>query len=187
MGTSITTTDEELLKSFLSGDVCAYKFIYDRYWILLYKHARYMLKNDEEAKDVVQEVFTELWQYSHNQLSGYTLPAFLYTVTRNKILNIIKHLKVEAKYTKELRHTFPLAIEGADNVTLLRELTAQIEAGIESLPPKMREIFLLSRNQHKSYKEISTQLALSDKTVKKQISNALHILRHKISLFILFF
>jgi RNA polymerase sigma-70 factor (ECF subfamily) len=187
MSTSIMTSDEDLLKSFLSGDNYAYKAIYDKYWMLLYQHARYMLKDDEEAKDIVQEVFTELWERNHEQLSKYTLPAFLYTVCRNKILNIIKHLKVEARYAHELQFTNQFAVDSTDDLTIIRELSNRIEAGIQSLPPKMREVFLLSRNEHKTYKEISMQLELSDKTVKKQISNALYILRNKITSFIIIF
>lgn len=187
MSTFIPTSDEDLLNSFLSGDVCAYKAIYDRYWMLLYQHARHMLKNDEEAKDVVQEVFTELWERNYKRLAGYTLPAFLYTATRNKILNIIKHLKVEAKYADELQYQALFAVESADDLIMLRELTAKIEAGIAALPPRMREVFLLSRREHKTYQEISNQLKLSDKTVKKQISNALYMLRNRLALFLTFF
>jgi RNA polymerase sigma-70 factor (family 1) len=183
----IKVSDEELLKSFLNGDDLAYKAIYDRYWQLLYRHARYMLKNDEDAKDVIQEVFTDLWQRSNEQLVNFTLSAYLYTTTRNKILNIIKHLKVEAKYAHELQYKSLLATESADDLAITKELTAMIEAGIESLPPKMREVFLLSRAANKSYKEISFELSISDKTVKKQVSNALHLLRGKLSSFFIFF
>jgi RNA polymerase sigma-70 factor (family 1) len=186
-GIVIKMSDEELLQLFLNGNDFAYKAIYDRYWLLLYKHARHMLKNDEDAKDVIQEVFTDLWERRNEQLTNYTLPAFLYTATRNKILNIIKHLKVEAKYAHELQYKSLLATESADDLAITNELTAIIEAGIQSLPPKMREVFLLSRNANKSYKEISAELSISDKTVKKQVNNALHVLRGKLSSFLLFF
>jgi RNA polymerase sigma-70 factor (family 1) len=180
-------SDEYLLKSFISGDNQAYKAIYDKYWLLLYQHARAMLQNDDEAKDVIQEVFVELWLADKDKLSQYALPAFLYTITRNKILNIIKHLKVEAKYANELQLSGYYNTASADDRAIVHELTQQIEMHIQSLPPKMRKIFVLSRKEHKSYKEIAAELEISDKTVKKQINNALHVLRKRLTVLFTFF
>jgi RNA polymerase sigma-70 factor (ECF subfamily) len=180
-------SDENLLTSFVSGDNQAYRTIYEKYWLLLYQHARTMLRNDDEAKDIVQEVFMELWVADREKLSQYSLPSFLYTVTRNKILNIIKHLKVEAKYADELQYIPSESNVGTDSLAILHELTLQIENHIQSLPPKMREIFLLSRKEYRSHKEIAAELEISDKTVKKQINNALHVLRKRLTFLATFF
>lgn len=67
-----------------------------------------------------------------------------------------------------------------DQQLLEQELKEAIEKEIALLPPKMREVFELSRKQDLSYKEIADQLHISDKTVKKQVNNALHILREKL-------
>lgn len=180
-----TLLDNELLLAFRSGDRCAFEVIYDRYWLRLYYHARNMLGSDEEAKDVVQEVFTDLWAKATSKNTDLPLDVFLYTATRNKVLNLLKHLKVEAKYVDHAQAFLNGHVECSDAMTRQRELAKIIEEGISSMPVKMREIFELSRKNHKSYKEISTQLNISDKTVKKQISNALHILKVKLNYFLL--
>ena len=74
-----------------------------------------------------------------------------------------------------------------DSLVRERDLARRIEAEIQSLPPKMRAVFELSRKEHKSYKEISDYLNISDKTVKKQVNNALHILRTKLTSLLMFF
>jgi RNA polymerase sigma-70 factor (ECF subfamily) len=189
MSTLLYTDDEDLLISFQLGDDSAYEIIYDRYWALLYRHARKMLQNDEEAKDVVQEVFMMLWTRLSTQGVNQPLAAFLYAATRNKVLDQLKHSKVKARYAASLQQETERQLQTPDSLVRERQLAQQIESEIQFLPPKMREIFVLSRREYKSYKEISEQLQISDKTVKKQVSNALQILRVRLGtlLFLIFF
>ena len=179
--------DDDLLLLFQSGDREAYELIYDRSWYILYCHARKMLQNDEEAKDVVQDVFTTLWAKASDQTIKPPLRAFLYTITRNKILDQLKHSKVKAKYMASLKSEMEQQGQLPDSFVRERDLARQIEKEIQALPPKMRVIFELSRKSYKSHREISTQLNISDKTVKKQVSNALQILKVKLEMFLFFF
>lgn len=68
--------DNDILLSFLAGDKRAYEVIYDRFWPILYRHARKMLQNEEDAKDVVQEVFTMLWTRVNENTIKPPLAAF---------------------------------------------------------------------------------------------------------------
>ena len=179
--------DEEVLHSFQQGDKNAYELIYDKYWAILYRHARKMLQNDEEAKDVVQEVFVMLWIKADEAAIHSPLAAFLYTATRNKILDQIKHSKVKAKYMASLKEEMENQVQPPDAMVRQRDLAHQIELEIKALPTKMREIFELSRKEYRTHKEISEYLNISDKTVKKQISNALHILKAKLGPLLIFF
>lgn len=178
-----TLSDEQLLLCFQSGDKHAYELIYERYWAILFRHAQKILQDEEEAKDVVQEVFTIFWIKAESLLPTQPIAAFLYTATRNKVLDHLKHCKVKTKYLVALRLMMEHQSPPADEHIIEKELARQIEQEIEFLSPRMKEIFKLSREQHKSYKEISKQLEISDKTVKKQISNALHLLKGKFQLF----
>jgi RNA polymerase sigma-70 factor (ECF subfamily) len=146
-----------------------------------------MLQNDEEAKDIVQEVFTTLWVKASDQTIQPPLAAFLYTVTRNKILDQLKHSKVKARYMASLKLEMESQTELPDCFVRQRDLARQIEKEIQALPPKMREVFELSRKSYMSHREISEQLNISDKTVKKQVSNALQILKVKLEMFLFFF
>jgi RNA polymerase sigma-70 factor (family 1) len=183
-------SDDELLRSFQSGEDTAFELIYDRYWGILYRHARKMLQNDDEAKDMVQETFTTFWLKVKKQGSPMINPplaAFLYTVTRNKILDQLKHAKVKSNYLDALQLE-PTAYDPLpDSLVIAAELARQIEKEVQALPKKMREIFELSRKEYKTHQEISVQLNISDKTVKKQVSNALNILKNKLNVFFTLF
>ena len=172
-------SDEEILLSFQSGNRQAYELIYERYWMVLFRHADKILQDEEEAKDVVQEVFTILWLKGASLLPHQPVAAFLYTTTRYKVLDHLKRSKVKTKYLDALKLMMEQRNPIPDQQLIEKELARQIEQEIESLPPRMKEIFKLSREQYQSHKEISEQLNISDKTVKKQISNALHLLKDK--------
>ena len=184
-------SDDELLLAFQSGDKRAYEVIYNRYWQILYRHARKMLQDETSAKDVVQEVFTVLWIRVAEVEIKPPLAAYLYSLTRNRILDLIKHSKVEVKYLQSLKDIMEVTAALPDSQYIERELFDQIEEEIRNLPEKMRVIFELSRKEYKSHKEIAEMLKLSDLTVKKQVSNAVQILKKKfggsIHIFLIFF
>jgi len=137
------------------------------------------LKDMEAAKDVVQDVFTTLWIKSAEKNIRPPLAAFLYTLIRNKILDRIKHSKVEAKYLASLKQVMSLSEALPDRMYIEKELYDQIEKEISQLPEKMRIIFEKSRKEYKSNQEIAEELSISNKTVRNQLSNAVRILRNK--------
>jgi len=173
-------TDEELVDLLKSGDEAAFAEIYERYWSVLFLHARNLLRENEEAADIVQELFTGLWSKAASiQLTG-ALSSYLYKAVRNRVFDHLKHKKVMNDYLKSI-NDFMLGEQFvSDSLLREKELALIIENGINALPPKMREIFILSRKQHLSYQQIAAQLNISEHTVKSQVSNALRILRTKV-------
>ncbi len=176
-------TDQELTDLLTSGDQQAYTEIYDRYIFVLLNHIYNRTHDREEAKDIVHEVFARLWANREGLEITSSLAGFLYTSARNIVLNQVTRKKVEAKYfnsiLKFLEH--PQVI--TDHKVRENQLIAIIEKEIAALPPKMREVFELSRKQHLSHREIAEKLAISEQTVSKHVTNALKILRIKLGLF----
>ncbi|MBE5321179.1 RNA polymerase sigma-70 factor [Pedobacter sp. MR2016-19] len=177
--------DQELLALFREGEYAAYQVIYKRYWAILFRHARRMLQNDEEAKDAVQDIFTMLWLKGPTLFVNSTLSAFLYSSLRHKIFDIIDRNKVKGDYFNSLESFIDKGELTTDNIIREKELAALIEKEISFLPEKMREVFELSRKSHLSYKEIAEKMNITDNTVKKQINNALKLLRFKLGVIIL--
>lgn len=175
-------SDVELAALLKRHDQGAFTEIYNRYWSVLYLHARHMLHQQDLATDVIQEVFTKLWDKSEELEFTVGLNAYLYRSVRNTILNMIRREKVEAGYLTELGHFFQEGTYDTEEQLNFNELSRLIEAEIELLPPKMREVFVLSRKFNLSHASIAEQLNISDQTVKKQINKALHILRLKLNL-----
>lgn len=172
--------DQALVTLLKEGDELAFAELHSRYKAVLFIHAYRMLGNEDEAKDVVQELFTTLWSRRNDTPAISSLASYLYSAVRNKVLDCIARKKTEEKYIRSLA----LFMEEGENMTEKeireKELTRLIEREISLLPARMREIFELSRYENLSYKEIAEELNISDKTVKKQVSNALIILRKKL-------
>lgn len=181
-------TDAELFLLVKEGDNTAFSEIYDRYWELLFRHAKRMTRDDGVAQDIVQDVFISLWDKIEETDMKFSLSSYLYTSVRNKILNLIEHNKVRNNYLQSMTLFIPQGENLTDHRVRDRMLKEKIEQEVLLLPVKMKQVFEMSRKQNMSYKEIAETLNLSDKTVKKQINNALKILRFKLtSLLLLLF
>ncbi len=173
-------SDQHLLSLVGENDERAFAALYQRYKGVLYLHACRLLEDEDEAKDALQELFTKLWIKRHELELRSSLSSYLYAVLRNQILDTFAHKKVEEKYIDSLQQFLEEGECVTDDYIREKELTALIEKEVALLPKKMRTVFEMSRKVHLSYKEIAFELDISDKTVKKQMNNALRILRHKL-------
>ena len=178
--------DSELLHQLMLGDVCAFTEIYNRYKRILYQHAINMLKSREEAKDVLQETFVNLWDNREDLIIKTNLSGYLYKSISNRVLNLMAHKQVESKYISSLQGFIDKGEFITDHRIRERQLAALIEKEIADLPPKMREVFRMSRISNLSHKEIAEELSLSEHTVRTQVRNALRLLRVKLGLLTLF-
>lgn len=170
-------SDAELLELLQSGKEAAFAAIYERYWSVLYAHSFKMLRHHEQARDIVQEVFTRLWMEAPHLPTTTNLGGYLFVLARNKVLNQLaqqqtrqEHLRSIARFAEEQPRT---PLEQLSE----KELADFVEQEIQQLPPKMKAVFELSRKQQFTHREIAETFHLSDKTVKKQIHNALKIIR----------
>src|ERR1700744_1879749 len=175
-------SDHELISLFQEGNEDAYIEIYNRYKWLLHAHAYKKLGDRDAANDIVQDLFTSLWLKRHDVFISTTLSAYLYTAVRNRVLNIIEHKAVESKHIDSLLEFANGYVAATDHLVREKQLMEIIEKEIADLPPKMREVFELSRKSHLSHREIAEQLNVSEETVKKQVKNALKILRIRLGL-----
>lgn len=173
-------SDHVLLEHFKDGDRLAYEEIYHRYWALLFSHGRKILQEDEEAKDLVQDVFTVLWRDGKTLILKTSLSAYLYAVLRYKVFDLMDRNKVKNGYLDSLEHFIKENNYSSDYLIREKQLEQLIEQEITALPSKMREIFELSRKANLTYQQISEKLGITDHTVKKQMNNALRILRKKL-------
>jgi len=175
-------TDSELIALLREGDQAAYTVIYRRYFKLLYLHAFRKLGNEENAKDVIQEIFTVLW-VKREEIGQTNLAAYLYTSVRNRIIDLYSRQQVAGKYVQSIQKFAETYHEATDHLVRERDMSALIEKEIQALPPRMREIFELSRKGNLSHKEIAEHLDISEHTVATQVTRALKTLRVKLGIF----
>lgn len=173
--------DPELTTLLKEGDETAFTEIYNRYWKLIYAHVYKMIREEDDAKDVVQEVFSNLWLKAASIKSNTNISGLLYTAARNRVFDLIEKNKVRSDYIGEIAAF--LSDPRNDQVDTIDEkrILEILEREIQKLPPKMREIFELSRKEDLSHKEIASKLNISEQTVKKQIQNALKAIKPKLN------
>jgi len=162
-------SDEDLVEGLHAGIIIFFEAIYKRYASKLYAAVYNILRNKEACEDLIQELFTELW-FKRSHLVISKLNAYLYTSARNKALMVLRSGKV----ILDLEVISMLVSDySSDDLVMENEIKECLEREISALPPKCREIFVLSRQEQMSHKEISSKLNISLKTVENQISTAL--------------
>lgn len=177
-------SDIELVSRIRKGEEASFAEVYNRFYGVLYIHAYKRLQNEEEARDVMQELFTALWVKRETLFIAANLSGYLYSAVRNRILDMISHRKVEEKYIDSLQHYIDHDFTYADHLVRERDLARLIEQEIVNLPPKMRETFELSRKSNLSHREIAMIMGVSEQTVRTQVKKALKILRLKLGVWI---
>ncbi len=165
--------DEILIDKLKEGKPEAFEEIYNRYWKKLLQFA--ILKTDsiEISKEIVQELFINLWE-RRSELEISNLEYYLFAATKYKI---IKELKKKYKTESLSESTENYADNLPESSLETDELREKIAESINKLPTKTKEVFVKSRIENLSHKEISEALDVSQKAVEYHISQALKLLR----------
>lgn len=160
--------DSELLEQLRQGNGQAFRQIYDAYGRRLYYFARSLNLSAEDADEIVQETFVRLWIHHHRTEPGKTLHAYLITIARNLIYNLLKKKAVKERYINELMR-YPTETGEIDH----HELHRIIEKGVEALPDKRKRVFRMSRFEGYSNQQIAEELCISKSTVENHLNKAL--------------
>jgi RNA polymerase sigma-70 factor (family 1) len=175
-------SDFILLSQLQGGDHRAFIEIYDRYYKVILTFCLKKLKDKEQAKDIVQDVFTNIWHKREKLEIKSSLPGFLIISAKNRILDLFAHSLVQTKFRYTLTDSDQLS-NGTDFLIREKQLQFQIKQAVDSLPKKRRKVFELSRYENLSRKEIAKTLSLSERTVNNHLVNALSRLKSILGLF----
>ncbi|MFT2010545.1 RNA polymerase sigma-70 factor [Pontibacter sp. 13R65] len=179
-----TVPDNEILvrQTFQSDPKLGCELLYRHYYKSLCSHATRFVYSKSIAEDLVSDVFCQFYLQGTFQNITTSYRTFLYKSVRNKAYN---YLRLEASKSLELDQTYEEGradlSEQPDSVLQYDELRQEVEAAINSLPPKCRKIYLMHRFEDKKYAEIATELKLSLKTVEAQLSKASKIIKKAIA------
>ena len=171
-------TASGLTEKISQGDKLSFTDAFTSYYPGLCYYAEKLVHDHDESHSLVQQVFVDLWIKREKLIIEQSLKAYLYSAVRNNALDFLKHKAVETKYLREVQ---PLTSSDDTNLIEEAELNSRINAAIEALPKKCREIFLLCRFNDLQYNEIAVKLGISVKTVEMQMGIALKKLRIKLS------
>ncbi len=169
--------DEEILTMLSNGNQKSIDLLFDRYYTYLCNVIYRVINDADYAEDIVQEIFTDIWRKRESINVQSSLRAYLRRAAVNRSLNHIR--KQRMKFDENEEAIIDIESDTIDGQKEMEkdELEKRIHDCIDSLPPKCKLVFSMSRFENMSYQEIANHLDISIKTVENQISKALRILR----------
>ena len=157
-------------------DKDSFENLFREYFSPLISFARKILVDEDDAREVVQKVFINLWEKREEIDLSTSLKSYLFTSVHNRSLNVIRDRK---KFSFEEVPDMAGDWDVSAQIESM-ELEEKINEALQALPEKCRQIFELNRFDGLKYSEIAAQLEISVKTVENQMSKALRILREKL-------
>jgi RNA polymerase sigma factor (sigma-70 family) len=176
MGTPLPKQDIELLEGLRNDEPKAFENLFNNYWQDLYRAARRRIKDEAAAEDLVQDIFTSLWQRRYNLAINTTLEGYLHTSLKYKIIKLASSASLHEEAVQHLLYRME-QIEGSIlDVLSANDLKKTMSDAISSFPKNMQDIFVL-RIENYSIDEIAAALGLSKQTVKNNNTEALKRLK----------
>ena len=154
-----------------------YKQCFDQYFDPLRNYLYYKCGDSDLATDIVQDVFLKVWEKPIDVISK-NIKSLLYKMVNDAFLDHLRKKKVANKYLSRL--DLNLNSNSPDDILEFEELKQQYETSLAALGEKQRSVFLMSRMEDLTYKEIAERLSISVKAVEKRMSQALKVLKQKV-------
>jgi len=173
--------DNNLIQSLQKGNVAAFDSLFEVYSPKLYGFALKYFKNEGDSEELVQEVFVKVWENRQKLKSELSFKSYLFTIALNQIRKHFNKKAISLRYIQSLQQDPEF-----ENIQPIYDcnyesILQQINLIIEQMPPRRREIFLKSKLEGKSSKEIATELNISAGTVDNHVSEALRFIRSRLT------
>ncbi len=179
--------NSRILRLLQEGDENAFEQIFHFYYNQVYTFVLNTLYNTTFAEDITQTVFITLWEKRDTIDPETNIEPLLYTIARNHVYRQTEQLLRRFKYEQTQKENIPAEYSAEEDVNnlFLEKILSEL---IEKLPSERRKVFLLSRKEHLSNKNIADRLHISEKTVETQIRRSLIFLKDKMKQYLnLFF
>lgn len=175
-----TPDDTKLVESLRNDEVEAFDILYYRYSGKLYKFCYKYLRSREESEELIQSVFMKIWENRGNLDYELSFKSYIFTIAYNDICKYFRKQTHKKKYLEEaIYETNQITSQTEDKVET-KLLIEHVERIIDKMPLRQRTVFLQSRIQGKSSKEIAEELGISSGTVDNYISGSLKFIRENL-------
>lgn len=176
-------TDTYLIESIKKGNYDAFEMVFRSYYSILCKYAAGMVNSSSTAEDVVSDVLIKFWEYPDKIHINKSLKGYLFRSVHNACINYLTRKKkrfqeLDHDMIEKLNTLLPLSDSDIPAYQLIgKELESTINSAVATLPPECSKVFILSRHELMSHREIARRLHISENTVKVQIYRALSKIR----------
>lgn len=174
--------DPELFQKFSEGSEAAFSAIYRHYYFQVYQYAKRWLPERKDAEDVTADTFVKLWDRRESFDNFDNLGGFLYLTVRNACFDLLRRRQLRTSKEEEVLRRFQDDKETDFTIQQVREeFFRLVYDKVNRMPPKMKEVFLLSYREGLKPAEIARQLNLSVNTVGNHKANAIRMLRQALT------
>lgn len=170
----------KVLHNLANDDKNALEDLFNYYYPRLYQFSKSFLKLEDGIEDILQEVFVKIWKNRTNIRSSETFSPYIFTMTRNLLLNELRRRLSNQKTKEKILKLSVLDEYHSFDKLEYGELKETVDQIVNNLPEKQREVFLLSRYEGLSHKEIAERLDISTKTVEYHISQSINTIKNKL-------
>ena len=175
---------QQYVSDLKSGNEMVFREIMECWYSRLFNFASGYLNNEENAKEVVQDVFLQLWDHRKKLADNTSLNAYLFTLTRNRCIDLIRRERLMLQFRADKQEEYMQLTENyhalsdpiLDKIFAL-ELQSEIDKTVDCLPEQCRKVFVMSRAHGMKNREIGSLLNLSEKTVESHLTKALRTIR----------
>lgn len=178
--------EDFLLHRLAAGDEKAFEFLVRQYYAGLVKVSSRIIGSQEQARDVTQDMFADLWEKRFRLHLPKPVKPYLFRAVINRSLNYLRdHPGVATVSVESIRRElYATSADDASAKLEEKELSRFMAQAIQSLPPQCKAAFQLNRDEGMSYREIADSLGISVKAVEKHISRALRKLRKSLEAYL---
>ena len=160
-------------------DAAHFHQLYNTYYKALASYASVITGNTEVAEDIVQDMFSELWEGQMTFSRESALRAYMFKIVRHQSLDYVRHREVEEAYRKKVEQFVTVHPMSSEDEFFSEEIYRRLFEEINALPDRQREVFVLAM-RGKKYKQIAEELKISVETVKTQRQRGMDTLRRKL-------
>lgn len=176
--------NKQLIQQLKKGDKVAFDTLFYAFEPTLYAYALKLTYDRDEAKEIVQEVFLKVWEKKQTIDPQYSFVSFLYTIAKNLVYNKAKHRVYQFAYNEYVSLYDRQAESLTENMVQFNELHELVQSACQKLSPVRREVFILSRMEGLSHREIAERLNTSTSNVKNHIHKALRFLKEQLQVYV---
>jgi len=185
MGKNDFCYEKILKKKKKTGDRSSFSSIFSFYFADLAAFANIFVKDQNYAKEIVQDTFVYLWENHEILMISSSLKSYLLKMVQNRCLNWLKHLKTRDSHREFILHNSSIFERDTDNYILKSELESKIESVLNKLPNEVKEAFLMNKYEDKKYQEIADIQIVSVRTIEDRIGKALNLLKQQLNEFLI--
>jgi len=173
MSAYAANTDKELLMALREGDQAAFTGLYEQFNKQIYFYVLGYVNDSMIAEDIVHDIFVKVWEMRERLQIHTSFEAYLFRIAHNMAINVLKKNAAENKLVSSdqyLRRV--LAGSRIEDSASLIKYDRMLDDALDSLGPQCRRVFILCRQEGKSYKETAAELGISCNTVKEHLVKA---------------